>query len=69
MTGVGVPDREFLRMIDSLAEVERAKARDYTSFSVSGKRFGYYWPRTSTAWGAFSRRIGELTGSGFATRI
>ena len=49
MTGVGVPDREFLRMIDSLAEVERAKARDYTSFSVSGKRFGYYWPRTSTA--------------------
>ena len=46
---MGVPDREFLRMIDSLAEVERAKARDYTSFSVGGKRFGYYWPRTSTA--------------------
>jgi hypothetical protein len=48
MTGVGVPDRQFLRMVDNLAEVTRAKARDYTSFSVCGKRFGYYWPRTKT---------------------
>ena len=35
-------------MVDRLAEVERAEARDYTSFSVCGKRFGYYWPRTKT---------------------
>ena len=48
MIGVGVPDRRFLRMIDNLAEVERAQRRDYTAFSVAGKRFGYYWPRTKT---------------------
>ncbi|WP_291413669.1 MmcQ/YjbR family DNA-binding protein [Actinophytocola sp.] len=48
MLGVGVPSGRFLRMVDGLAEVERAEARDYTSFSVRGKRFGYYWPRTST---------------------
>jgi len=48
MPGVGVPDSQFLRMVDRLAEVERARARDYTSFSVRGKRFGYYWPRTKT---------------------
>jgi hypothetical protein len=35
-------------MVDDLAEVERADSRDYTSFSVRGKRFGYHWPRTST---------------------
>ena len=46
---MGVPDSQFLLMIDGLAEVEQAHARDYTSFSVRGKRFGYYWPRTSTA--------------------
>ncbi|MBK1783346.1 MmcQ/YjbR family DNA-binding protein [Prauserella cavernicola] len=45
---MGVPSGDFLRMVDGLAEVERAKARDYTSFSVRGKRFGYYWPRTKT---------------------
>jgi hypothetical protein len=45
---VGVPDSQFLRMVGKLAEVERAQARDYTSFSVRGKRFGYYWPRTKT---------------------
>jgi len=48
MCGVSVPDSRFLRMVDELAEVERATARDYTSFSVRGKRFGYYWPRTKT---------------------
>jgi hypothetical protein len=48
MTGVSVPDGQFLRMVDKLAEVTRAQARDYTSFSVCGKRFGYYWPRTKT---------------------
>jgi hypothetical protein len=35
-------------MVDGLAEVERGEARDYTSFSVCGKRFGYHWPRTRT---------------------
>jgi hypothetical protein len=48
MIAVGVPDTKFLKMVDKLAEVERANARDYTSFSVCGKRFGYYWPRTKT---------------------
>lgn len=48
MLGVGVASGEFLRMVDQLAEVERAQARDYTSFSVRGRRFGYHWPRTST---------------------
>jgi hypothetical protein len=45
---VAVPDSQFLRLVDRLAEVERAQARDHTSFSVRGKRFGYYWPRTKT---------------------
>jgi hypothetical protein len=45
---VGVPDEDFLRMVAGLAEVERSRARDYTSYSVRGKRFGYYWPRTKT---------------------
>jgi hypothetical protein len=35
-------------MLDVLADIERAEARDYLSFSVRGKRFGYYWPRTET---------------------
>lgn len=35
-------------MVDSLADVERAEGSEYTSFSVRGKRFGYYWPRTQT---------------------
>ena len=48
MIDVGVPDSQFLRMVDKLAEVDRAQARDYASFSVRGKRFGYYWPRTKT---------------------
>lgn len=45
---VGVRTSQFLAMIDNLAEVEQAHARDYTSFSVCGKRFGYHWPRTRT---------------------
>jgi hypothetical protein len=47
--GVGVPESQFMRMVNRLAEVEQAKSRDYTSFSVRGKRFGYHWPRTKTA--------------------
>ena len=45
---VGVPDRQFQRMVAQLPEVTHATARDYTSYSVCGKRFGYYWPRTKT---------------------
>lgn len=45
---MAVPDSQFFLMIDNLAEVEQARARGYTSFSVHGKRFGYHWPRTST---------------------
>ena len=40
--------RAFERVLAALAEVQRAEARDYSSFSVRGKRFGYYWPRTRT---------------------
>ncbi|HWM03360.1 MAG TPA: MmcQ/YjbR family DNA-binding protein [Actinophytocola sp.] len=45
---MGVSSGQFMRMVNGLAEVERADARDWTSFSVRGKRFGYHWPRTST---------------------
>ncbi|HKS43814.1 MAG TPA: MmcQ/YjbR family DNA-binding protein [Amycolatopsis sp.] len=45
---MSVRSGEFQRMVDMLAEVQRAEGRDYTSFSVRGKRFGYYWPRTQT---------------------
>lgn len=45
---VAVADAQFLAMVDQLAEVERAHAADYTSFSVRGRRFGYFWPRTHT---------------------
>jgi hypothetical protein len=48
MTTVGVQTSQFLRMIERLPEVQQAQARDWTSFSVNGKRFGYYWPRTRT---------------------
>ncbi|AXB42949.1 MmcQ/YjbR family DNA-binding protein [Amycolatopsis albispora] len=45
---MGVRSEEFQRMVDALAEVQRAKGSEYTSYSVRGKRFGYYWPRTQT---------------------
>jgi hypothetical protein len=48
MLAVSVRDSQLLRMIGKLPEVESAHRRDYTSFSVHGKKFGYYWPRTST---------------------
>lgn len=48
MSGVSVAVREFLRVVDALPEVSRVEKRDYTSYSVRGKRFGYYWPRTKT---------------------
>ena len=40
--------QDFERVLGALADVERSVARDYSSFSVRGKRFGYYWPRTRT---------------------
>ncbi len=40
--------QDFERVLGALADVERSEARDYSSFSVRGKRFGYYWPRTRT---------------------
>ncbi|MFD7660457.1 MmcQ/YjbR family DNA-binding protein [Actinosynnema sp. NPDC059797] len=43
-----VRDDEFFRLLDGLAEVERAQGGQYSSFSVRGKRFGYHWPRTAT---------------------
>ncbi|MER7011945.1 MmcQ/YjbR family DNA-binding protein [Saccharopolyspora sp. NPDC000359] len=45
---MGVASSRFLRMVERLAEVEQGEGRDHTSFSVHGKGFGYYWPRTRT---------------------
>ena len=42
------PATDLYRIIEALADVEQARARDYTSFSVHGSRFGYHWPRTQT---------------------
>lgn len=36
-------------MVDRLTDVERSEASQWTSFSVHGRKFGYYWPRTHTA--------------------
>ena len=45
---MAVRSDEFFAVLDALAEVERAEGRDYTSFSVQSRRFGYFWPRTQT---------------------
>jgi hypothetical protein len=45
---VAVYSEEFFRILDALVDVDRAEGGHYTSFSVRGKRFGYYWPRTQT---------------------
>lgn len=45
---MGVGSEEFFRIVDALVGVQRAEGGHYTSFSVRGKRFGYYWPRTQT---------------------
>ncbi len=45
---MGVSSAVLDRVMDALAEVERSQAREWTSFAVRGKRFGYYWPRTET---------------------
>ncbi|GAA5059574.1 MmcQ/YjbR family DNA-binding protein [Nocardia callitridis] len=45
---MSVRAEEFFRIVDTLAGVESAPGERFTSFSVRGKRFGYYWPRTQT---------------------
>jgi hypothetical protein len=45
---MAVHSAEFFRIVDALVDVTRAEGAQYTSFSVRGKRFGYYWPRTQT---------------------
>ena len=45
---MAVRDSEFFRIVDALVDVTRADGEQYTSFSVRGRRFGYYWPRTHT---------------------
>ncbi|WP_106619779.1 MmcQ/YjbR family DNA-binding protein [Saccharothrix carnea] len=45
---MAVSSDEFIRMVNTLVDVKRAEGGDYSSFSVHGKRFGYYWPRTQT---------------------
>jgi hypothetical protein len=45
---LGAPSDGFFRVIAALAEIERAEASRWSSFSVRGKRFAYYWPGTET---------------------
>ncbi|SHF88602.1 MmcQ/YjbR family DNA-binding protein [Streptoalloteichus hindustanus] len=45
---MAVSSDEFFRVVDALVDVERSQNEQYSSFSVRGKRFGYYWPRTQT---------------------
>ncbi len=45
---MAVADQEFFRILGTLAEVERTEGSTYSSFSVRGRKFGYYWPRTHT---------------------
>ena len=45
---MAVHSDEFLRIVAALADVQSAQGERYTSFSVRGKRFGFYWPRTRT---------------------
>lgn len=45
---MAVRSDEFFRLVEALADVEQAAGERYTTFSVRGRRFGYYWPRTQT---------------------
>jgi hypothetical protein len=45
---VAVGSDEFFRLVHALVDVERGESGQYSTFSVHGKRFGYYWPRTQT---------------------
>ncbi|MFB9907754.1 MmcQ/YjbR family DNA-binding protein [Allokutzneria oryzae] len=39
---------ELFRVVDSLVDTKRTEGAQYSTFSVRGKRFGYFWPRTQT---------------------
>ncbi|WP_123747540.1 MmcQ/YjbR family DNA-binding protein [Saccharothrix texasensis] len=45
---MAVSSDAFIRIVNALVDVERAEGGHYSSFSVRGKRFGYYWPATQT---------------------
>jgi hypothetical protein len=45
---VATPDKELFKIVDALAEVQRSSGRQYDTFRVRGKVFGYFWPRTRT---------------------
>ena len=45
---MAVRSDHFFRIVNALADVTRSEGGQYTSFSVRGKRFAYYWPRTRT---------------------
>lgn len=45
---VAVSSEAFFRVVAALADVEQVDGERYTSYSVRGARFGYYWPRTRT---------------------
>jgi hypothetical protein len=45
---MAVSSDEFFRIVDALVEVRQTPAQRWTSFSVRGTKFGYYWPRTQT---------------------
>jgi hypothetical protein len=45
---VAVGSERFFGIVETLADVAQAEGDRYTSFSVRGTRFGYYWPRTQT---------------------
>lgn len=45
---MSVRSADFDRIVGALTGVERGEGRDYTWFSVRGRRFGYFWPRTQT---------------------
>ncbi len=45
---VAVSSDEFFRVLGALVDVQRAEGSRYSSFSVRGKKFGYFWPRTQT---------------------
>ncbi|RLK58487.1 MmcQ/YjbR family DNA-binding protein [Actinokineospora cianjurensis] len=45
---LGVQGDEFFQIVGALAEVTRAEGSTYSSFSVSGRKFGYHWPHTQT---------------------
>ncbi|MDT0304914.1 MmcQ/YjbR family DNA-binding protein [Streptomonospora wellingtoniae] len=39
---------DFLRLVGALPSVQQGEARDWTSFKVHGKGFGFLWERTRT---------------------